>query len=279
MSLMIFVAVLFAALFHASWNAVIKFGHDRFLGLAVITIFSGIIAVPALFWLGLPQTETLKWLALSGLFHIGYAIFLSRSYSLGDLSQIYPISRGCAPLLTALMSIIIFHETLSRLSLLGVLLIIAGVILLAFSNKHLRLSKNALLSALATAFFTACYTLADGSGSRATADPLNYIFWLFALNGAIMMIMAWIRYRNSLKIKFQQYWKPGLIGGILQIISYGVVIWAMSKAPIVTVAALRETSVLFAMLISAFILKEQLTKMRILSAFIIVLGVIVTKIA
>ncbi|WP_413483368.1 DMT family transporter [Morganella psychrotolerans] len=277
MSATLFIAVLFAAIFHASWNAVIKFGQDRFLGIAVMTIYSGLVSVPALFWLGLPDAATLKWLVLSALFHIGYAICLSRAYARGDLSQIYPVSRGCAPLLTTLFSITLFGEHLAWLSFAGIMLIVSGVILLAFNRRSPSHARAGLVYAIITAFFTACYTLSDGFGARSSSDPLTYIFWLFALNGCVMLILGFARYRHNFTRNFLRYSKPGLTGGILQIFSYGIVIWAMGQAPIMIVASLRETSVLFALLLSAFFLKERLTQARIVAACIIVAGVIVIK--
>ncbi|KLO03162.1 membrane protein, partial [Morganella morganii] len=148
MSATLFIAVLFAAFFHASWNAVIKFGQDRFLGIAVMTIWSGVVSVPALFWLGLPDAAAVKWLLLSALFHIGYAICLSKAYSKGDLSQIYPVSRGCAPLLTTLFAVLLFGEHLPLLSLAGILLIITGVILPALKHRASGHARSGLIYAV-----------------------------------------------------------------------------------------------------------------------------------
>ncbi|WP_328585684.1 EamA family transporter [Morganella psychrotolerans] len=153
MSVTLFIAVLFAAFFHASWNAVIKFGQDRFLGIAVMTIYSGLVSVPVLFLIGLPDAAALKWLALSALFHIGYAVCLSRAYARGDLSQIYPVSRGCAPLLTTLFAVTLFGEHLAWLSFAGIMLIVSGVILLAFNRRSPSHARAGLVYAIITAFF------------------------------------------------------------------------------------------------------------------------------
>lgn len=208
MSATLFIAVLFAAFFHASWNAVIKFGRDRFLGIAVMTIWSGVVSVPALFWLGLPDAAAVKWLILSALFHIGYAICLSKAYSKGDLSQIYPVSRGCAPLLTTLFAVLLFGEHLPLLSLTGILLIITGVLLPALRHRASGHIRSGLIYAVITAFFTACYTLSDGFGARSSTDSLTYIFWLFALNGLVMVVMGFARYRHHFTRDFLRYSKP-----------------------------------------------------------------------
>ncbi|GAB1438267.1 DMT family transporter [Providencia sp.] len=273
--------VLFAAFCHASWNALVKFGNDRFFGLVMISFFSGVLAVPAILWLGLPSPEAIRWLVLSVLFHIGYTYFLSQAYTHGDLGQIYPISRGSAPLITALLSAILFHELIPVLGFVGILMIISGVVLIAFAGKKftLNIKGKALFFALCTAFFTACYTLSDGHGARASEDPVVYTLWLFLLNGIVLTIPGVIKYRRALLLGVQQYWQSGLLGGLMQLISYGIAIWAMSQAPIVVVAAIRETSVLFAMFLSIVFLKEKFNMVRIIACIIILGGVLLAKLS
>lgn len=279
MSITVFIAVLFAAIFHACWNALVKIGTDRFLGISLLTFFSGIVTLPALFWIGLPDVGAWKWIGLSVLFHIGYTLSLSRCYTLADFNQIYPISRGSAPLMTAFLGFFLFHEQLPAMGLVGILLIIVGIILISRSRQstEFNLRKDALFFALLTALFTASYTLADGNGSRVGTSPLAYILWLFFLNGMVMYLLAWLRYRKNLSSKIKSYWKPAFFGGVMQLVSYGIVIWAMSHASIVLVAALRETSVLFAMLLSVYILKEQFNRKQLLACFVILIGIAAIK--
>ncbi|WP_340614447.1 DMT family transporter [Xenorhabdus thailandensis] len=279
MTTLLFLFVLGAALLHASWNALVKISADRFLGISIIVFFAGIIATSGLFWVGLPSLPSVPCLILSAVLHTAYCLFLSRSYATGDLGQVYPIARGCAPLITALLSWIILQEMLPPLAMLGVALIIVGIMLIAFPHgkNALHLDRKTLLAAITTSAFTAGYTLSDGAGSRAGDNTLAYILWLFAINGWIMGVMMYFRYWNTAGRKLHQYWKQGLLGGLMQLLSYGIVIWAMSHAPIVLVAALRETSVLFAMLLSVVILREPFSKMRLLACIVIVVGVIVTK--
>ncbi|HEQ1859177.1 TPA: EamA family transporter [Providencia alcalifaciens] len=281
MSLYVLLSVLFAAFCHASWNALVKFGNDRFFGLVMIAVFSGILTIPALFWFGLPSPDAVPWLALSVLFHIGYIYFLSQAYNHGDLSQIYPISRGSAPLITALLSIVLFNESLPFMSFVGIIFIISGVVAIAFAGRKfsLNIKGKALIFALCTAFFTACYTLSDGYGARASQDPVVYTLWLFLLNGAVLAIPGVMKYKSSLLHGFRQYWRSGLLGGLMQLISYGIAIWAMSQAPIVLVAAIRETSVLFAMFLSIVFLKEKFNGMRVLACIVILLGVLLAKLS
>ncbi|OTA21445.1 membrane protein [Xenorhabdus beddingii] len=281
MTTLLFLWVLCAALLHASWNILVKSSADRFLGISIIVFFAGLIATSGLFWVGLPTFASLPWLILSAILHTGYCLFLSRSYSTGDLSQVYPIARGCAPLITALLSWLILRERLPPFTMLGVGLIIVGIILIAFpqGKKSLHLDRKTLIAAMTTSVFTACYTLSDGVGSRTSDSALTYILWLFAVNGWVMGVIMYFKYWNMAGKNICQYWKQGLLGGLMQLLSYGIVIWAMSYAPIVLVAALRETSVLFAMLLSVFILREPFSKMRLLACVVIVTGVIGTKLA
>ncbi|MCW2256335.1 drug/metabolite transporter (DMT)-like permease [Providencia alcalifaciens] len=279
MTTSVLLAVLFAAFCHASWNALVKFGNDRFFGLIMISFFSGVLAVPALFWLGLPSANAIRWLMLSVIFHIGYTYFLSQAYTHGDLGQIYPISRGSAPLITAFLSLLIFNEMISLAGFIGILLIISGVIIIAFAGREftVNIKGKALLYALCTAFFTACYTLSDGHGSRTSEDPVVYTLWLFLLNGIVLMVPGVVKYRTTLFQGIKQYWRTGLLGGLMQLISFGIAIWAMSQAPIVLVAAIRETSVLFAMFLSIVFLKERFNMMRIIACTVILAGVLLAK--
>ena len=279
MTTFLFLSVLTAALLHAGWNAMVKFGSDRFLGVTLVAVFSGVVALIGLFFVDFPAAESLPWLALSMLFHTGYCLFLSRAYGSGDLGQVYPIARGSAPMLAALLSWMILSEVPPFLGMVGAMLLVSGVLLMAISGRRSasKMSGQTLLYALITAMFTACYTLSDGAGSRASLNPVSYTLWLFAINGVIMAFIFYLKYKSSSWDKIKRHWRPGTIGGIMSLLSYGIVIWAMSQAPIALVAALRETSVLFAMVISVYFLKEPLNKMRILAGLVIVTGVVMTR--
>lgn len=170
---------------------------------------------------------------------------------------------------------------LSLSGFLGILLIISGVVIIAFAGKKFtfNIKGKALFYALCTAFFTACYTLSDGQGSRASEDPIIYTLWLFLLNGIVLIIPGIIKYKTTLFQGIRQYWRSGLMGGLMQLISYGIAIWAMSQASIVLVAAIRETSVLFAMFLSIVFLKEKFNMMRIIACLVILSGVLLAKLA
>ncbi|GKX59658.1 EamA family transporter [Leminorella grimontii] len=279
MTTLLFLAVLAAALFHAGWNAIVKFGEDRFLGVALVAVFSGLVSVVCLPFFGMPSVASLPWLALSMLFHTGYCLFLSRAYASGDLGQVYPIARGSAPVLAALLSWLILSEVPPLMGTIGALLLVSGVLMMALAGRKsaIRMSGQTLVYALITAMFTASYTLSDGAGSRASLNPVAYTLWLFAINGVVMTFILFVRYRSAGWPKIRRHWRPGLLGGTMSLLSYGIVIWAMSQAPIALVAALRETSVLFAMVISVWWLKEPLSRMRMLAGLTIVAGVVLTR--
>lgn len=279
MSTEVFLMVLAAAMLHASWNALVKFGNDRLVAISLMAIFSGIISLVGIFFVALPSATALPWLLLSVLFHTGYCLFLSKAYELADFGQIYPIARGVSPLLSALLSWLILTEIPPPLALIGALILVSGVILMAFDGRKgpNKLNLRALIYALITAGFTACYTLSDGAGSRASIEPLSYILWLFMFNGLAMFAVLWVNRRQQVLREIRNHWRKGFLGGAMQLLAYGIVIWAMKSTPIALVAALRETSVLFAMLIAVWLLKERPSKMRLLASAIIMAGVTVTK--
>ncbi|ENO0609244.1 DMT family transporter [Yersinia enterocolitica] len=279
MSTEIFIAVLGAALLHASWNALVKFGTDRLVAISLMAIFSGVISLFGIFFVGLPSLNALPWLLLSVAFHSGYCLFLSKAYEQAEFGQIYPIARGVAPLLSALLSWLILSEIPRIMALFGAVILVSGVIMMTFDGRHgpNKLNLRAIIYALITAIFTACYTLSDGAGSRASIEPLSYIFWLFMSNGIAMFVLLWIMHRNRIFCEISQHWRHGIIGGAMQLLAYGIVIWAMKSTPIALVAALRETSVLFAMVISIWMLKEKPSILRLIASAIIMAGVAITK--
>ncbi len=272
-------AVLFAALLHASWNALVKFGHDRLMTMAVIAIFAGLLAVIGLPFVPMPKNEAWFWLILSVLFHIGYVIYLSKAYNLADFGQVYPIARGLAPLVILCFSALFLSELPPLLVIFGVLILLAGIVLLGGGTvkAHQYTQLKGMGYALITALFIAAYTLADGFGGRANTHAVGYSLWLFALNGVVMLIIVWLKKREKWWHECYTYWHYGMMGGLMQLGAYTVAIWAMTQAPIALVAALRETSVLFAIIIATGLLREKLSLIRVCASILVVIGVIVTK--
>lgn len=278
MSATVFLAVLAAAVMHASWNALLKVRLDRFASITLMTLGMGLVALPFVPFVAVPSGTTWAWIAFSLMFHTGYKYYLTRAYESGDLALAYPLARGSAPLITTVGSVLILSEVPGPLALLGILLLSGGVFLMSFRGAALdALGGRPVFFALLTSLFIAGYTLTDGSGARSAENATSYAVWLFLLDGVWSMIFCiWLRGRKVVRIMLPE-WKVGLAGGFLSAVSYWIAMWAMTKAPIAAVAALRESSILFAMLLSVTLLGETMTRWRIGAALFIVGGVIALR--
>lgn len=270
----VFGAVLVAAACHASWNALIKIRLDPFLAIVLISALAGIVALPLLFFVPVPPAAAWPWLIASVITHVGYYIGLSSAYRLGDMGQVYPIARGTAPLMTAAGGALLLGENFSLIGWGGIVGLTSGVFLLSLraSGDLAHLNRRAVGFALFTAVTICCYSLVDGIGARTAGNAHSYALWLFVIDGAFITGIA-ILWRGTGSIpEMARYWKSGLIGGVLSLVAYWIVIWAMTVAPIALVAALRETSVLFGAAIAVIVLKEPLRPLRIVAAVLIVIG-------
>lgn len=275
MSTTVFLVVLVAAAMHASWNALLKVRLDRFASISLMSFGMGLVALPLLPFVSVPQGVTWIWLTLSIVFHTGYKYYLSRAYETGDLAMAYPLARGSAPLLTTLGGVLLLNELPGDLAILGIVLLCAGVFLMSFRGATVidALGGRTVFYALLTSVFIAGYTLTDGSGARSAANATSYAVWLFLLEGIWSMIFCiFLRGTKVMRIMLPE-WKIGLGGGFLSAVAYWIAMWAMTQAPIAAVAALRETSILFAMAISAVIIGETVTRWRLVAALLIVGGV------
>jgi len=273
MSSAVIALVLLAALLHASWNALLKSSDDRLGALTLMTIGAGVGAIPLVIWGAMPTAASWPYIILSAILHTGYNLFLIRAYRIGDFSQSYPIARGSSPLLVALGAALLAGEQMSWWTLLGIVLVSAGIISLAQLKS--RASLAAPLAAFTTGAFIAAYTITDGIGARLSGDALAYAGWLFVIDSVpLALIYLWQHRRLPLSTTPRQT-LVGLGGGVMSLLAYGIVIWAVTLAPMGTVSALRETSVLFAALIGWLFLGEKLTVRRLSACVVIVLGAIV----
>ena len=278
-------AVLFGALLHASWNALIKSGRDLQLDTALIHILGCGIGAMLVAAVGLPRAQALPWLAASVMIHVGYYITLVGAYRHGELGFAYPIMRGSAPLLVALLSGQLIGEHLPLTAWLGVAGISAGVLAIGLTRST-RLAGgsrgHALGYALTNAAIIASYTIVDGLGVRASGNALQYVALLFLVDGApYFAIVLWQR-RAALAPSLaymRERWPVALLGACASLGAYGIALWAMTKAPVASVAALRETSVLFAALIGVFVLKERFRLQRALGTGAVVIGVMALRMA
>ncbi len=274
----IFAAILLAALLHALWNALAKRQAAGRVSVLLVALCSGLFSLPFLPLVGLPAPAEYPWLALSVLLHCGYCLFLGRAYRLGEFGQIYPLARGSAPLLTLLLGALLLGEWPGWLAAVGALVLVSGVLLMAWRGG-IRLEPAALIAVLITALFTAAYTLSDGMGARSAGAPVRYTLWLFTLTALVMPLLMQWQSRGAWRTLNRVDWYKGAVGGGLSLLAYGIVIWAMTKAPIGLVAALRESSVLFAVLLSWLWLGERLGRVRVVAALVILCGILLIRLS
>ncbi|ALU87312.1 hypothetical protein Hrubri_0079 [Herbaspirillum rubrisubalbicans M1] len=276
MNLAVIALVLTAALLHASWNALLKSSHDRLASLSLMTLGAGLGAIPLLLWRPLPHIDSWCYILLSGLLHTGYNLFLIRAYRIGDFGQSYPIARGSSPLLVALGAALFAGEQLGIYTVIGITLVSVGIVSLAdLRAMRRREHLSAPLAALATGAFIAAYTITDGIGARLAGDAIAYAGWLFLADSFALAVIYHCQHgRSPVVLSHKETW-IGLGGGLMSLLAYGIVIWAVTLAPMGMVSALRETSVLFALLIGTLFLGEKLTLRRVLSCLVIAAGAIV----
>ena len=271
-------AVLGAGLLHAGWNALIKSaaGGDALLDTATIVAGSTVCSFLALPFLPIPLSEAWPMAAASVVIHFGYYLTLAEAYRTGDLSFVYPLMRGTAPLLVTLLGVVFLRELPSPNIALGILLICSGIVAIAFAQRHHH-PRAAVYWALGNAAIIGVYTLIDGAGARASGNALSYVVYLTFLEG--VFFLAWLRWRRGAPAVtyIARQWRRGLLGGFCSVAAYGIVLWAMTRAPIAAVSALRETSVLFAAIIGSFLLKEGFGIARLVGAASVVAGVAALK--
>jgi drug/metabolite transporter (DMT)-like permease len=278
MSIEITLLVLLAAALNAGWNAVIKVSGDRIASMAVVTLFGSLVSLLALPFVGLPDPASWPLLALAILIHTAYHFALPAAYNYGDLGQVYPIARGSAPLLVTLGAFVFAGETLGTIPLFGIIFLAAGVMALAL-DRGTGLTRNprAVLLALGTGVFIASYTLVDGMGGRQAGSAISFAVCLTIGDGLLTFFIALIWKAKAISKVARSNLTPALLAGGMQVGSYWIIIVAMAFAPLGMVSALRETSVLFAALISTFILKEGFGVWRFVSAGMIACGIGLTR--
>jgi len=245
----------------------------------LINITAGLIGLPVLMATGLPAPASYGWSALSLAIHMAYTFSLAGAYSRADMSVVYPIARGGAPLITAGVSLVLLGEPMSLKAALGIGTLGAGIIVmtLRFGKDAAQVDGTGITFALLTAVLISAYTLSDGLGARASGNALAYSALLFVLNGFVPLpLLLLLRGRDALA-PLRGFLLPGFAGGAMGFASYAIAIWAMTQAPIALVAAVRETSVLFGAAIAVLFLKEPLRWNRILAALLILSGLILIR--
>ena len=269
-------AVLLGALLHASWNALVKSSSDKDLDMAVIHLIGSFLGIPLVALAGWPVAAAWPYIAASVVVHIGYYLALTGAYRHGELGLTYPLMRGVAPLLVALSATFTLGETLSPLAWAGVMGISCGVLVLGL-NAHAFTVPKAVGFALANAVIIAIYTVIDGLGVRASGNAMQYVATLFLLDGWPFALLMFATRGRAVGRYARHRWPAATLGACASLGSYGIALWAMTRAPVATVAALRETSVLFAVLLGAWFLKEAFTPKRVLGTCVIVAGVMALR--
>ena len=273
-----FFAVLFAALLHASWNAIIRTSGNRFQGMLILTTAQGTMGLFMAPFFPLPSGEVWIWLIASGVLHTGYKMFLAAAYKHGDLSRVYPIARGVAPMIVVLAGMFFLSDDLNIKEYIGVALIGGGIILMAHGIFRNGEARVLIPFALGSALCTAGYSIVDGLGARVAGDASQFIAWILLFDmlfftSSTLVTVGPRHYRASAKT-----WIIGSFAGALSLATYWIVVWAMTIAPIALVTALRETSVLFAVMIGVLLMKEKADLGKIVAALVVVTGVIVIRV-
>ena len=279
MPLKVIGVVLLAALCHATWNFLVKRSTDPYQGISAVVIGHVPFGLVGLYFAP-PLPATAWYYIVSGtILHLGYQFFLANSYKFGDLSQVYPMARGGAPLITALVSILFLNEPLKTVEIGALVIIGAGIVSLAFTGDRQQMRRRYLPAflALVTAGFIASYSLVDGLGARHAGTAFGYYGWLTAINGLVFTLLV-SRIRPGLvPLMLTRNLRQTLFAGGISYLAYVLVIWSFTQAPIALVASLRETSVVFALLLGVVVLKERLTPLKAGAVLLTLAGIVLLR--
>ena len=274
MSIVVMIVVLLAALLHASWNFFVKKTDDKHFSMSAVVLGHTPFALAALLLSPLPGIESLPYILGGAVLHTGYQLFLLSSYRIGDLSQVYPLARGASPLIVAGVSVTLLGIHLSWLELAAVAIIGSGIMSLTLVRRSdgLRNGRAAVL-AIITGIFIASYSLVDGWGARAAGTALGFYGCLSTVNAVLFAVIMRVFHPGTVTRVVCRDWQLALRGGGASFFAYAMVTWAFTMAPIPLVAALRETSIVFALLLGVFVLKERLDLMKVFATACTLLGV------
>lgn len=271
------VLVLTSAFMHAGWNTVVKAGSSRFLSLALVDSTAFVLCLAALPLVAAPPPTVWIYVLLSVVLNTFYRLFLIKAYDVGDFGQAYPIVRGVPPILVALFSAVFFDEHLTPQALLGVILISAGIISLTFVRRVTADMVLPVAMAALAGLFIAGYTIVDAKGVRASDSALQFIVYLTVFQSIPIPLLAIMRDKRGFVEQVRRHWPTGVLGGVFYLAAYGIVLYAFSVLAVAKVSALRETSVVIAAIIAAVFFREGFGARRIVSAAIILGGIICIK--
>jgi len=277
MTVWVFAAVMGAAFFHATWNALIKLGTSKLTSMLILTVVQGGFGLMIALTRPMPEAHVWLWLLASGVFHSAYKLFLAYAYEQGELSRVYPIARGTAPMVVLVISALFLADKIAGWEYVGIIILGLGILLMArgvFSSGE---SRKLLPLALGSALATAGYSIVDGLGARAAGDAVAYVGWLFALDAVFFTPCCLVLRGRPVLRANRKAWFMGSLAAAFSYSAYAIAVWAMTVAPIALVAALRETSILFAVLIGAVAFGEKMNLQKGIAAALIVAGVVVTR--
>jgi uncharacterized membrane protein len=281
MRIEVFLMILGAALVHATWNALIKADGDRLALIKVMSSTQFVLSLCLVPFVSLPARESLPYLVASPVFNTGYMLFLNRAYQAGDLSLVYPFARGIAPLIVAVVSIGFLREQVSHANQIAILLIVLGTTSLALTRGPASLQdRRAVLLALGTGGFIAGYTIIDGIGARAAGTAHGYMVWISLFTGVLIVGCAhWLQQGKRRVPVGRRSQRAGIISGLMSYASSWLVIWGLTLAPLALVSALRETGIVFAVIIGVVVLKERLNLARLTSIITALIGTTLLKLS
>ncbi len=284
MSTVVFLAVLFAAFLHALWNSMVKSHKDKHVAVAAIVLGHVPASLVIIFLVPMPAIESVPYILASAFIHQGYQWFLLTAYRYGDYTRVYPIARGTGPVVVTIVLLLFFGVKLSTYELLGIIIISIGILSISTQDRHsffpwiARKNAKAISFALLTGLFIGGYSMVDGYGARASISPLSFMGWSFIVNALLFHIL--LKIMNKPDVVRRVFVEAKLLfwfGGTISYIVYGIVVWGFTQAPIPLVSALRETSVIIALLIGTIFLKERFTILKMLSILVIFAGVVLLK--
>jgi drug/metabolite transporter (DMT)-like permease len=273
LSLSVTLAVLAAALTHATWNAIAHGIKDQTLAFALIGVGGIVVAIPLVIFAAAPRSDCWPYLAASIVIHVFYNLLLMRCYRLGEFGQVYPLARGTSPLVVTILAAIFVHEHLALPQIAGVLVVSGGLAALVVAGR--RPSRAAFLAAIGTGLTIAAYTTVDGVGVRLSHSPIGYIGWLMLLESLGVPMFALIRRRDVLLKQRPRILLSGLAAGALSVLAYGLVLWAQTRGALAPIAALRETSVIFGAIIATLVFREPFGRTRIAATILVAAGIVI----
>lgn len=274
----IFLIVIAAALLNATWNALAKRGADKHLSMAAMVTCHLPIALALLLFVDMPLPASWLFVIAGAVLHTGYQLFLLSAYRNGEFTQVYPIARGSAPILIAIVSVLLFHEALSSLQILGIVVVSCGIISISTSRTSVPVKElTSVFLALGTGGFIAAYSLVDGAGARLAGTALGYYCWLSIINVVLFTAIISVVKPGTLGQMHHRGKFDFVVGGAISFLAYALIAYAFTQAPVAIVSALREVSIIFALLIGVFVLKERVNMRKLVFIMVTLLGVTILK--